>query len=72
MTKHTRPGYEIDRKLTLGQDEGDGVVLDATPAERIKMVWPLTQDSWTFFLSTNPNAQREFQRHIEHVIRGRG
>ena len=72
MTNNPRPGFEVDRKLTLCQDSDDGVILDATPAERIAMVWPLTQDCWSFVRDLDENAQREFQRHIERVGRRGG
>jgi hypothetical protein len=55
-------------KTTL-QSQGDDIFLaDATPAERIGMVWQLTLDAWAF---TDPDrAKSEFQRHVVRVQRG--
>ncbi|MAT70754.1 MAG: hypothetical protein CMJ58_14660 [Planctomycetaceae bacterium] len=65
-----RPGFEAARVLTRQLDDDDGLVLDATPAERMAMVWPLTLDCWEFTGAGDRDAQREFQRHLEAVRRG--
>lgn len=51
----------------MGEDEDDGLILDASPAERLSMVWQLTLDAWAF--ADPANAEREFQRHVERVER---
>jgi hypothetical protein len=60
----------VERKLSLADDNDDGLVLDATPAERLLMVWPMTRDCWAFV--PNHDAQLEFQRHVERVERRAG
>ena len=48
-----------------GQDSG---VPNATPAERLMMVWPLTVTAWAF---KEPNiVQPRLQRHVARVVRG--
>jgi len=69
MTKPVPDHRDVVRKLTLAEDDDDGLVLDATPAERLQMVWPLTCDCWAFVPGSD--AQLEFQRHVESVKRGR-
>ncbi len=54
-------------KTTLkAQDDGD-VIADASPAERMAMVWPMTVDAWTFM--DPARAESEFQRHVVRVER---
>lgn len=60
----------VERKLSLADDNDDGLVLDATPAERLLMVWPMTRDCWAFV--PKDDAQLEFQRHVERVERRAG
>jgi hypothetical protein len=67
MAETPRPGFESSRKISLHQASGDGLVLDATPAERLAMVWPLTRDCWAFVGDADEPAKREFQRPIERV-----
>jgi hypothetical protein len=69
MTQESPDHRNVARKLTLAEDNDDGLVLDATPAERLQMVWPLTCDCWGFL--PDSDAQLEFQRHVEHVQRGK-
>ena len=55
-------------KTTLESQGSDVVLKDATPAERMGMVWQLTLDAWTFM---DPDvAKSEFQRHVVRVQRG--
>ena len=56
------------RKTTLADDANDdGYIANATPAERMLMVWQLTLDAWSFL---DPNvAESEFQRHVVRVER---
>jgi hypothetical protein len=71
MNRTTRPGFDAERKLTLDQDRDHGVIVDATPAERLAMVWPITESCWAFVPRVGENAEREFQRHVECIRRGR-
>ena len=55
-------------KTTL-QDQGNDIVIgDATPGERMGMVWQLTLDAWAFM--DPKSAKSEFQRHVVRVERG--
>ena len=72
MNESPRSGFESARKISLQEDSDDGLMLEATPAERIAMVWPMTRDCWAFVQDPDKNVEREFQRHIENVRRGRG
>lgn len=72
MNEKVRAGYEVERKITLGQEDDRGVVLNATPAERLAMVWPMTQSCWALMPGAGDHAQQEFQRHIVSIRRGRG
>ncbi len=57
----------VVRKSSL-QDQNDrGIIYDATPSERMGMVWQLTIDAWTFMDATS--AKSEFQRHVGRVER---
>ena len=60
----------VVRKTTLQDQDDSGMILNATPSERIGMVWQLTLDAWTFL---DPNiAKSEFQRHVGRVERRGG
>jgi len=67
MTETPPDRRNVARKLSLAEDDDDGLVLDATPAERLQMVWPLTCDCWAFM--PNSDAQFEFQRHVDRAQR---
>lgn len=56
------------KKTTLQTQGNDDVITDATPAERMAMVWQLTLDAWAFL--DPESAKSEFQRHIVRVQRG--
>ena len=57
-------------KTTLHQQDDRGIIADATPSQRIAMVWQLTLDAWTFM---DPQcAKSEFQRHVVRVERRKG
>jgi agmatine/peptidylarginine deiminase len=58
---------EIVHKLTLQEESGFNLCLDFTSAERLQMVWPLTQDCWSFV--PGYKAEQEFQRHVVSVSR---
>ena len=72
MSRTIRAGFDTERKLTLDQEGDCGVIVDATPAERLAMVWPLTISCWAFVPGAGEDAQREFQRHVVRIQRGRG
>ena len=55
-------------KTTLESQGNDIVLTDATPAERMSMVWQLTLDAWAFM--DPDSAKSEFQRHVVRVQRG--
>ncbi|MCA9148856.1 MAG: hypothetical protein KDA92_06140 [Planctomycetales bacterium] len=61
----------VDRtlaKLTSLERQGnDQKVVDRSPADRFKMVWPLTMSVWAFKDPTF--AESRLQRHIVRVIR---
>ena len=57
-------------KTTLNEKDDSGIILDATPSQRIAMVWQLTLDSWTFM--DQKGAKSEFQRHVVRVERRQG
>ena len=57
----------IVKVTTLAEQGRDGGVPNATPAERLLMVWPLTLTAWAF---KEPNVvQPRLQRHAVRVIR---
>ncbi len=60
----------VVRKTTLAEQDDRGVILNATPAERMGMVWQLTLDAWAFMDPVN--AKSEFQRHVGCVKRRGG
>ena len=55
-------------KTTLLAQGEDALILDATPGERMGMVWQLTMDAWAFM--DPASAKCEFQRHVVRVERG--
>ena len=57
----------VTKLTTLDQQGLDAGVPNATPAERLLMVWPLTLTAWAF---KEPNVvQPRLQRHVARVIR---
>ena len=57
----------VTKLTTLDQQGLDSGVPNATPAERLLMVWPLTLTAWAF---KEPNVvQPRLQRHVARVIR---
>lgn len=69
MDLNIRPGFEKERIDVLRDDpKDDGFILDATPAQRLAMMWRLAQDCWSFVDAVD--VEREFQRHPE-VLRRR-
>jgi hypothetical protein len=55
-------------KSTLQDHDDRGLVPDASPAERVGMVWQMTLDAWAFM--DPAGAKSEFQRHVVHIQRG--
>ena len=59
----------IVKRTTLDQQGRDSGVPNATPAERLMMVWPLTLAAWAF---KEPNiVQPRLQRHVVCIVRSR-
>jgi hypothetical protein len=54
-------------KTTLRDQDDRGIISDATPAQRMGMVWQLTLDAWAFM--DPASAKSEFQRHVVRVER---
>ena len=70
MSLLPRTDRSVTKKTTLDQQGLDGGVPDATPAERMAMVWPLTLTVWEF---KEPNVvQPRLQRHVVRTRRGEG
>ena len=61
----------IVRKMTLGKESGYQQPVGDSPAERLKMMWQVTQDCWAFVLGfvTGYDAKQEFQRHFTRLER---
>ena len=60
----------ITKLTTLDQQGLDSGVPNATAAERLLMVWPLTLTAWKF---KEPNVvQPRLQRHVARVVRREG
>ena len=58
------------RLLRLGEEGPDRSVLDLTPEERVKMVWELTRQAWTF--KDGYWHEPRLCRHVARVIRPAG
>lgn len=67
MSDRIRMNRSVVRKTTLQDQDDSGIIVDATPAERIGMVWQMTLDAWTF-LDSNL-AKSEFQRQVGRIER---
>jgi hypothetical protein len=55
-------------KLRKLSDDDDGFV-DASPAERLAMMWELTAEVWS--LRGQDGAQQRLQRHVASLVRPR-
>ena len=67
VTSLPRMDRFITKLTTLDQQGRDAGVPDATPAERLRMVWPLTLTAWA---CKEPNVvQPRLQRHVARVVR---
>ena len=62
--------FKVDRScvrvVKMSEDNDDGFV-EASPAERIAMVWEITKDAWAFTGETD--AEQRLPRHITKLIR---
>ena len=60
----------VVKLTTLEQQGKDAGAPDATPEERLMMVWPLTLTTWKF---KEPNVvQPRLQRHVARTLRRQG
>ncbi len=63
--------HQMDRsslvKTTLVDQDDRGILRDASPSERMSMVWQMTLDAWTFM--DPAGAKSEFQRHAVRIER---
>lgn len=50
--------------------DNDGGFVDASPQERISMVWELTREVWYF--KDRKNVEQRLQRDVEKLIRKSG
>jgi hypothetical protein len=63
----SRMDRTIVKRSTLDEQGVDSGVSEATPTERLMMVWPLTLTAWPF---EEPNVvQPRLQRHVVRTIR---
>lgn len=53
----------------MNEQDEDPDIENATPAERLGMMWQLTLDAWDF--AGRPLAERRLSRHIIRIRRGR-
>ncbi|GAB4219417.1 MAG TPA: hypothetical protein PL059_05295 [Spirochaetota bacterium] len=62
---------KLERKIVAKKSlkEVESEYIEATPEERISMVWEITCDTWAFMSDTN--VERRLQRNITAVIRRR-
>ncbi len=67
MSDRSRMDRTVVRTSTLQDQDDHGIIRDATPAERMAMVWQLTLDAWAFM--DPAGAKSEFQRHVGRVER---
>lgn len=67
MTSLPRMDRSVTKLTTLAQQGRDAGVPNATPAQRLLMVWPLTLTAWAF---KEPNVvQPRLQRNVARVVR---
>jgi hypothetical protein len=69
MEREPNEDRHIVRKLTLNEEVGMLEAIGNSPAERLNMVWPITQDCWAFV--PNADVKQEFQRHVASIQRGK-
>ena len=64
-----RSNLKVNRKIVKlkKMSKDDDSFVDASPAERISMMWELTAEVWS--LKDKSIAQRRLQRHITRLIK---
>ena len=67
MENNQYPDRHILKKMTLSESSDDRETIGASPAERLMMMWRITQDCWSFV--PGHDAKREFQRHVTRIER---
>lgn len=67
MNTHRPNNRKIARKVDLNEEDGTLTPQGSSAAERLLMVWRITQDCWAFV--PGHDAKREFQRHVTCVER---
>lgn len=67
MSNHVPSDRTRVVKTNLRDQDDRGIIPDATPGQRMGMVWQLTLDAWTFMDPVG--AKSEFQRHVVRVER---
>ena len=55
------------KKISIQSKINDDSYVEASPAQRILMVWEITKDTWAFM--GNKDVERRLQRHIAKFIR---
>jgi len=68
MTSLPRMDRSVVKLTTLEQQGRDAGVPNATPAQRLLMVWPLTLTAWAF--KERNVVQPRLQRHVVRTVRG--
>jgi len=66
----TDANRQIVRTWTLHEQGHDDDLRHLSIEERLGMMWQLAVDAWD--IKGGNVAEQGFQRHVEHVIRGRG
>jgi hypothetical protein len=66
MQDNRYPERMITKKTTLAESD-DRPPIGLSPAERLLMMWQITQDCWAFV--PGHVVKREFQRHVTRVER---
>ena len=63
--------FNVDRKKSVLKKlhEEDNGYVDASPAERLSIVWELTKQAWAF---AGINAEQRLQRNVAKLIRKQG
>jgi len=67
----TGPADKSVRVLGLHDEEERPDFTDASPAERLAVMWQLTVDAWTF-MGEADRVESPFQRDAVRISRGRG
>lgn len=57
----------VIRKITLRDESGDQLPVGNGPADRLRMMWQIAQDCWSFV--PGYDAKREFQRDVVRIER---